>query len=294
MPCPKNTLKIFFPLRHPWTCTEGPSMQSLLIIKPCNLPFIAKHHKLNKGINMKKNILFCTYIIAIFCLSLPAHAQQIYDANDVLCDENAFCTDVISGLPITGIIKTYYESGALQSETTVKNGKSDGPAKAYYESGILMVEGNFEDGIGTVTQYYESGIVEKETRFKDGKRNGLQKLYDQSGNLESEKYFKDGKKNGSVKEYYPSGKLMTQANYKDDNLDGLAQLYYESGALNREVNFKDGKKDGVMRTYVENGDIILEERFENGVPVVNVHYDIDSFMEDTSDIPVKALYTKNK
>ena len=49
----------------------------------------------------------------------------------VLCVSVVGCSEVK---------KEYYESGALKSEYTVKNGKPKGPAKEYEESGELKKE----------------------------------------------------------------------------------------------------------------------------------------------------------
>jgi len=72
----------------------------------------------------------------------------------------------------TGIIKSYYENGALKEDIPYKDGKKKGLFKAYYENGALKSEGN----------------------YKDDKKEGLFKAYYENGDLIAQYYYKDGKK----------------------------------------------------------------------------------------------------
>jgi len=85
----------------------------------------------------------------------------------------------------TGIGKTYYDSGKL--ETII-----------HFKDGIL--EGN---GVG----YYESGKIKLTFHYSKGSINGPTKSYYESGKLETEKNFIDGKLDGSSKGYYEILKL---------------------------------------------------------------------------------------
>ena len=86
----------------------------------------------------------------------------IYHKNvsGVVCSsDKRFSISIING-KIEGLVKFYYESGALESEANYKNGKQEGLEKWYYESGALKLEVNYkndkEEGLEKV--YYESGI----------------------------------------------------------------------------------------------------------------------------------------
>ena len=72
----------------------------------------------------------------------------------------------------TGIIKSYYENGALKQDIPYKDGK--------------------ENGIGK--RYYPNGYLEREENYKDDKKEGLSKLYYENGDLIAEYYYKGGKK----------------------------------------------------------------------------------------------------
>ena len=46
----------------------------------------------------------------------------------------------------TGIIKSYYDNGNLESEANFKDGKKEGLFKVYYENGYLMDQYYYKDG----------------------------------------------------------------------------------------------------------------------------------------------------
>jgi antitoxin component YwqK of YwqJK toxin-antitoxin module len=107
--------------------------------------------------------------------------------------------------------KMYYESGALQAETTFKNGEQNGPGKSYYESGALKEEGIYKKGKlkGLFKMYYESGALQGEVLFKKGKLEGLYKEYYESGKLKITRTFEKGKLINR-KEYNEQGKLIKE------------------------------------------------------------------------------------
>lgn len=103
--------------------------------------------------------------------------------------------------------KTYYESGKLESTTTIVNGKKNGIQKYYFESGNIASTANFvddkmegelkayyPDGQLRITAYYKKGLVDGESRkyYPDGKILLLQK-YDKGRLIYEKKYGKDGK-----------------------------------------------------------------------------------------------------
>ena len=71
----------------------------------------------------------------------------------------------------TGIIKSYYENGNLESEGNFKDGKLNGLSKVYYENGNLKREDNYKDDKleGLYKGYYENGDLKSEDNYKDDK-----------------------------------------------------------------------------------------------------------------------------
>lgn len=93
--------------------------------------------------------------------------------------------------PENGIQKLTYESGALKSERSFKNGKADGKAVIYYESGKVMTEVAYKNGKrdGIQRSYYENGKLQEEMELTYGKLNGFHKEYNEQGALISEKHY---------------------------------------------------------------------------------------------------------
>ena len=61
---------------------------------------------------------------------------------------------------LNGVVKEYYESGALKFERNFKDGKLNGVWKYYDLSGYLSTERNYKDDKlnGVVKEYYEWGF----------------------------------------------------------------------------------------------------------------------------------------
>ena len=79
---------------------------------------------------------------------------------------------------------TYYESGALMTESNYKNGKLEGLEKDYYESGALQGERNYKNDkpVGLAKEYSESGVIQYIDTYKNGQRIN-RKVYDEIGKL---------------------------------------------------------------------------------------------------------------
>jgi len=85
-----------------------------------------------------------------------------------------------------GLGKEYYKSGKIETVTTYKNGKREGPQKGYYENGALKYEAFVTKGRffeGPFKFYYESGRMMEESHFKDYEKEGQKKVYRENGKL---------------------------------------------------------------------------------------------------------------
>lgn len=166
------------------------------------------------------------------------------------CDETGRVVKTIGNIP-DGIVKEYFESGALLAEYNYKGGKLEGTSKGYYEKGTLRGEWN----------------------YKNGKLDGLMKYFYGNGNLNYETNYKDDKRNGISKHYDETGKLIYEFNFKDDEYDGITKSYYENGKLSGEYNYKDGKREGVSKVYHKSGKLKSIETYEKGKMIDKQEYD---------------------
>ena len=84
---------------------------------------------------------------------------------------NGYCIIPYKNDKREGLMKRYYESGALHLEAPFKNDKRDGLSKQYYESGAIHLEVPLKNdkGEGLSKEYYESGSLKQEATYKDRK-----------------------------------------------------------------------------------------------------------------------------
>ena len=100
------------------------------------------------------------------------------------------------------VIKLYYKSGALWSETPYEDGKEHGIKKWYHESGSLRRESQYENGKrhGIDKIYYESSALMVETPYVRGNIHGIVKSYEEGkSNIYRLALYEKGHKVASVK-----------------------------------------------------------------------------------------------
>ena len=92
---------------------------------------------------------------------------------------------------LNGPRKTYYASGAPETEEMYIDGKLQGVRKIFFPSGELWYEENYAGGRleGDRTEYFPSGKIRLSEIYADGLLNGPCTTYDEAGNvIASEEY----------------------------------------------------------------------------------------------------------
>ncbi len=91
--------------------------------------------------------------------------------------------------------RTYYASGKLRSEATVKNNVLDGTATMYYESGAKMSEAHYRAGAlqGLSIAFYENGARKAQAEYKDGMLDGTSIAWTPDGRVERQARFVAGR-----------------------------------------------------------------------------------------------------
>ena len=169
-----------------------------------------------------KNLIF-----VLSCLfSFSVAAQTVFSADQVVNNKShTLLLDKSNNLPITGLVKDYYENSQLEYKMTYKDGKKDGLAKDYYENGQLKSEGTYEDG----------------------DEDGLWQCYYENGQLKSEGILILGMWNaGYWTYYYENGQLSSEGNFSDSYHEGLHKEYYFNGQLSHEIYYDVGCCDVVF------------------------------------------------
>ena len=134
------------------------------------------------------------------------------------------------------VLKCYYESGALASETPMKDGKLEGVLKWYYEIGALQSETPWKDGKpeGASKWYYEIGVLQAEIPYKDGKREGVWRQYHENGDLKLEVIFVNGEPvEGWEMELRDKDGVKTWERAKRMNDDGLRKCVQGVATIRR-------------------------------------------------------------
>ena len=103
-----------------------------------------------------------------------------------------FC---LSGCWRNDIGRSYYPSGKVLTEATIRNGLLDGPSTMYYESGAKMGEAVYKSGLlsGATASFAESGQKKAQASYKDGVLDGWSMSWSDSGVLQSKVCFIAGR-----------------------------------------------------------------------------------------------------
>lgn len=176
--------------------------------------------------------------MSVLLFSLNASAENVYNESELYYSGDILVTR--EDIPVTGIVKEYYDNGKLRSETEYKDGKENGVRKYYYESGNLKSETEYKDGKRNVGEkwYYENGNLKAETNYKDGKRNGVEKWYYENGKLEHEYHYINGEKVDIVineknpnMQYAKKCDIASHINKLSKEMSGNPKAYYGDNAI---------------------------------------------------------------
>lgn len=91
--------------------------------------------------------------------------------------------------------RSYYSSGKVLTEATIRNGVLDGPSTMYYESGARMSEAVYKSGLlsGTSISFYEAGQKKAQADYRDGLLHGWSMNWSEGGTLQSKACFSAGR-----------------------------------------------------------------------------------------------------
>lgn len=92
------------------------------------------------------------------------------------------------------VARSFYTSGKILTEATIRNGLLDGPSTMYYESGAKMSEAVYKSGLlsGLSISFYESGNKKAQADYRDGLLNGWSVRWNEAGIILSKVCFKAG------------------------------------------------------------------------------------------------------
>lgn len=115
----------------------------------------------------------------------------------------------LHGSPYSGKYIDYYNSGRIQNEGTLVNGKLDGELIVYFKNGSKKSVSNYKDGVlhGAWNNYYTNGAFMQSREYADGKLKTWGIVYFINGQIESEVKPKRETPYDTAFTYYSTGKV---------------------------------------------------------------------------------------
>ena len=122
---------------------------------------------------------------------------------------------------IEGKFESYYETGDLKEEYSIKNDKIEGQYKWYGKDGSIEISAVYKNNereseqaistkdkkpfTGTYTETYENGNIAQTIKFSNGKRDGETIFYYDSGKIRERIPYSNGLREGNYFYYNDSG-----------------------------------------------------------------------------------------
>lgn len=170
-----------------------------------------------------------------------------------------------------GPYETYFDTGKLQSQTSMKSGKKDGVSKYWRPNGNLSLESTYRSDCrhGPEKSYYENGKLEREDNYlaeerKDEKgtsrwvavKDGVCKKYMETGVLVTATTFVRDVLRREKKYDSSSGILSDERLIKDDGWE-IGRRYWPNGRVRDETSKSEwqGGSRGTTKTYYESGQL---------------------------------------
>lgn len=164
--------------------------------------------------------------------------------------------------------RTYFENGAIRSETPYIDGIRHGKERLYFPDGKLEAEVPWVDGHkdGLEKHFFETGSVKSETNFRLDKREGSDtEFYPENRAIRHESYYQNDIIDGTEREFYANGLIKTVTQWSHGRRHGISSSFTSEGHIVAEVPYIDNAIDGVVRNYFENQQLNHETPFKNGV-----------------------------
>jgi antitoxin component YwqK of YwqJK toxin-antitoxin module/predicted RNA-binding Zn-ribbon protein involved in translation (DUF1610 family) len=140
-------------------------------------------------------------------------------------------------------------------ESTLRNGKAEGPYMFKTEDGRLVREGTFKASKphGEIISYHKSGQVESRQMFQDGVRHGRAIGWYENGNQRYDEGYNYGNPSGVRRKWSEDGILLLEAHYQYGKAHGPAKTWYPDGKPKTDEVYSLGVLDGPKTAWQEDG-----------------------------------------
>ena len=123
-----------------------------------------------------------------------------------------------------------------------EDGMKDGLIKRFYPTGVLKSETNYSNNLkqGIKKKYAFNGSLMEEIPYVSNKIEGVKNIYD-DGKLSKTQNFKDNKLNGKTISYLKTElKIHIESNYVDNKLHGEYIVYGSDGNIWIKIHYDNG------------------------------------------------------
>jgi uncharacterized protein len=165
------------------------------------------------------------------------------------------------------VIKEYYPSGKVKSETPLVDGKMHGKRKLYYENGNLQKEESYNAGKreGVFLEYYEDGALKNYETYRDDALNGECYIQYPGGQKMMIGQCANGKKTGKWTLYHKNGETYMEGAFTENVMEGLWRSFSPDGDLDSEGSYIRGSQAGLWVYYDKNKRIAKKLTLKDGV-----------------------------
>lgn len=166
------------------------------------------------------------------------------------------------------IVREYYDSGPLKSESHFEANEKDGMYKEYYLNGSLKLQTNFKGEFrkfeGICIRYNNYGYFDEQANYVNGKKEGDYMSFWGNGNKATQCILRNGEKEGLNTEWFENGKKEFECTYLNGERHGLFTKYHNNGKVREASNWFNGEREGEWVTYFEDGVVKKVSNWVNG------------------------------
>jgi len=217
----------------------------------------------------------------------------------------------LHGLIYSGKYIDYYNSGKIQNEGTLVNGRLNGQLIVYFKNGNKKSVSNYKDGVidGEEIDYYKNGMLMSARRYKDGKMETY-KTYFINGQPTYERKPKNKTHYDTAIAYYSTGheKFVkyinpgeVQPSKKEQDLNYYTTMFYQNLNVG---NIKEANKNFYklwlidstsIETYFKEGFLLTREsRFDDAIAEFDKALTLEPLMREALVYRAIARIKKHK
>ncbi len=223
--------------------------------------------------------------------------EEIYD-NGFLKDRKEFNRLDLNGQK-TGVWRTYFPNGAIETEIAYQNGTVSGLSKTFDLKGKLIdLKEMVVDSLGGSSQevvmidmykeFYPTGKLKLLGGIDGGLKTGMFREYDEQGQIITGYIYErdtliakgfisgDGVFQGAWNYYYKTGVVMAKGEYVNSKKEGKWIYYYENGKKEQEGSYAVNKLKGEWNWYYMNGTLQRKEFFNKNEQLEGLVVEYDS------------------